>query len=85
MLRKLETIANLSVIIAALFFCVTIAKDRWLSKPTTNLRLESGTEDSLKGKQLKITGVSWNQADKTLVMACCIGLCPFSAQKQTSG
>jgi hypothetical protein len=69
MFRKLETIANLSIIVAALMFCATISKDRWLSKPASTSGSSAGTESSLKGTQLKLSGVKWDQADKTLVMA----------------
>jgi hypothetical protein len=69
MFRKLETLANLSIIVAALMFCATIAKDRWLSKPASTSGSSAGTESPLKGSQLKLSGVKWDQADKTLVMA----------------
>jgi hypothetical protein len=69
MFRKLETIANLSVVVAALVFSATIAKDRWFSKPAINSGASAGTESSLKGTQLHLSGVRWAQADKTLVMA----------------
>jgi hypothetical protein len=69
MFRRLETIANLSIIVATLFFCATIAKERWFPTPVTNLGPAASTESSLKGTQLQISGIRWDQADKTLVMA----------------
>lgn len=69
MVRKIETWANISVIVAALIFCATIVKDRWIDKPALPLTGYANTESRLLNTRLEVPGVQWNEADKTLVMA----------------
>ena len=67
--RKIETVANLSIIIAALLFCTTLVRDKWLYKAGTAFAPSAQTENRLQGASLHITGINWDRADKTLVMA----------------
>lgn len=68
-MRKIETLANFSIIVAALFFCTTLVKDGWLHKPVVGLAPSAQIDSALQGTRLQINGVNWDQAEKTLVMA----------------
>src|ERR1700757_4688499 len=68
MTRKIEALANISIIIAALLFCATLVHEKWLYKPG-GLAPSAQTENRLQGTNLNIPGVTWDHADKTLVMA----------------
>lgn len=73
MSRKLEIAANLSIVVAVLFFCVSTVKDRWFQPPTSSPSaagpaFAAGTDGPQKGTQLHINGFKW-EADKTLVLA----------------
>lgn len=69
MTRKIEAFANISIILAALLFCATLVHDKWLHKSVSGLAPSAQTEDRLQGTNLSIPGVTWDHADKTLVMA----------------
>lgn len=70
MVRRLEMLANVSIVAAALVFCATMVKDRWTNKAAAAPRdLTAATEGRLLSSQLNLPGVRWDQASKTLVMA----------------
>lgn len=68
MTRKIETLANISIIIAALLFCATLVHEKWLYKPG-GLAPAAQTDNRLQGTNLHINGVNWENASKTLVIA----------------
>ena len=67
MSRKIETLANVAIIVAALVFSATVVREKWLAQrvPTPTAQ----TDSRLRGTDLHISGVKWDNADKTLVMA----------------
>jgi len=67
MVRKIETWANVSIIVAVLVFCATIVKDRWINHP--NLTGYTSAESRLLNTHIQVPGVEWKDAHKTLVMA----------------
>ena len=69
MSRRIELVANLAIIAAALLFGFTTVKDRWSPNPLKPLAASAATEDRLKGTHLAMEGIKWDQADKTLVLA----------------
>ena len=66
--RKIETCANISIIIAAVLFSATLIHEKWLYK-SGGLAPAAQTDNRLQGTNLHINGVKWDNADKTLVMA----------------
>ena len=69
MVRRLETITNIAMLMALLVFCATVIKDDWLHPQEHQLKSIAQTDNSVRGTQLKLEGVSWNKVDKTVVMA----------------
>jgi hypothetical protein len=68
MTRKIETLANISIIIAALLFCTTLVHEKWLHRPS-GLAPAAQTDNRLQGTNLHIDGVNWESANKTVVIA----------------
>jgi hypothetical protein len=68
-MRKIETLANVSIILTALLFCAKLADEEWLHKPARELTPSGQVVSALRGARLQINGVNWDQAEKTLVMA----------------
>jgi hypothetical protein len=69
MIRRIEMCANVSIIVAALAFCATIIKDRWINSPANVGNATAATEGRLLSARLQIPGIQWGQTSMTLVMA----------------
>jgi hypothetical protein len=77
--NRMDLVANLAVILAALIVIATVVKNDWLAKP---LHI-SQAQTALKGTKLQVPGVNWERAPRTLIMALstecrfCIQSIPF--------
>lgn len=69
MARKLEMLANVAIIVVAVLFSATIIKDRYLRNTPQAIGPSALTVSALQGTHLNVSGVKWDQAEKTVVLA----------------
>jgi hypothetical protein len=68
-MRSLERATNIVVIITALLFCTTLAKNYWIGQRLQGRHTLGREVDRLQGQSLPIHGIDFSQSEKTVVLA----------------
>ena len=68
--KKIETAANIAIIVVALLLCMVLVKPYLLAgnNKSSNVEVTDPSEQTLKGKKVTLSNIDWHANGKTLLL-----------------